>query len=357
MLFIWPKLGRSCLPLLSILAILSINGCEGCGEKKPLQNITLSEEAKEVEVKFMRFDEDLFNADFSKPDIACQQLYQKYGSFYCSFIENDLMLAACGSDSVGKLLHPFVTNGDIIETHREIERLFTSEVMSKENAELTGALRNWRHYFPDSIVPAVIYYQSAWNTNISPSDSVIGISLDCYLGQTNKITQMLSTEAFPNYKKENMDEKFLVADAVKGWVAYQSRAYYHQKDLLSELIFYGKLMYIAEAMVPDLPDSILMNWSDRQWKWAVKNEWNTWKTIANEKVMYQTRGFEINKWFTDAPFTGANGIPQDSPPQLGVWLGWNIVRQYMASHPEVSLQQLMVESNNQAILSAFKPKR
>ena len=342
--------------LLIVFMMLFMLGCGGCDEK-PLQKVELKEETKALDIKSMRFDEDLFNVDFSKPDSASRQLHHKYGNFFCRFVENDLLLAQCQSDSIGKLLQPFVTNRDIIETHEAIHQAFPPEKIDEINGELTDAFRRWNHFFPDSIVPAVIYYQSAWNSNISPSDSTVGISLDCYLGSDHKITRQLSPEAFPTYKKENMDEKFLVADAVKGWVAYKSRHFYKQKDLLSELIFYGKLMYISEALVPEIPDSTMLDWSAEELAWAKKHQWNTWKAIANEKIMFQTRSFEINKWFADGPFTGATDIPQDSPPQLGVWLGWNIVRQYMEANPKLAPQDLLLDYDNQKILSAFNPKR
>lgn len=338
-----------------VILILFITGCGGCENDKPIKKIVLTPEAKKAEIKFLRFDDDLFHADFSNP-AASQQLYQKYGRFFCRFVENDLLLAECQSDSVGALLIPFVRNRDIIETRKEIEKHFPKEKIEVLNQLLTETFRRWNHFFPESAIPEVIYYQSAWNNNISCSDSAVGISLDTYLGYDNKVTQQLSPEAFPNYKKQNMDEKYIHADVVKGWAAFKFGHYYERKDLLSELIFYGKLMYTAEALAPEIPDSIMMSWSTSQMKWAEGHEWNTWKALANEKVMYQSKGFEIAKWFADGPFTGAIGIPQDSPPQLGVWIGWKIVRDFMSAHPEMTPAMLWEAKENQKILSAFKPK-
>ena len=169
--------------------ILFMIVCGGCEDDKPLQKVELKETAKNADVIFMRFDADLFNSDFSNPDSACQQLYQKYGSFFCGFVENDLQLANCQSDSLGKLLKPFVMNPDIIETHKEILSYFNMEKTDALNNQLTECLRRWNHYFPERLIPTVIYYQSAWNNNIAPNDSSLGISLDCYLGKNNKITK------------------------------------------------------------------------------------------------------------------------------------------------------------------------
>ncbi len=340
-----------------IFFLFFILGCGGNEQTKPLKQVEISQEAKQLNISFYHFDDDLFALDFSQADSATQLLYQKYGSFYCDFIESDLRLAPCHDPQVGNLLRPFVENKDILEARAEIKRQFTPEQFARLDESLSDALRKWNHYFPDSLVPRVIYYQSAWNTQVAATDSTIGISLDCYLGKKNPITQQLPPELFPNYMKANMESEYLVADAIKGWIAFKSRHLYKPKDLLTEMVFYGKMMYLSEALMPDLPDSTLMSWSTAQWQWAEKNEWNVWKTIANEKVMFQTKPFEINKWFNDGPFTGAQGVPQQSPPQLGVWFGWKIVRQYMQAHPEITPQQLWIESDARKILSSYKPNR
>lgn len=352
-----PNLDKNNLSIVWIYCILFIAGCGGCGEDKPLQHIDLKPEAKELTARFERFDNDLFNADFTNPRFACQQLYQKYGSFFCNFVEADLMLAGCQSDSVGQLLIPMIQNEDIKRSRLEIQSVFTPEKMKVLEGDLQGLVQRWHHFFPDSLVPKIVFYQSAWNNNIAPIDSTLGISLDCYLGADHSITQKLPKEIFPNYKKANMDERFIVPDAAKGWIAMQSRTYYQPGDFLNELIFYGKLMYLSEALVPDIDDARMMSWSDEELQWATENEYRIWKEMANEKVMFQTRRFEIAKWFDDAPFTNAQAIPQNSPPQLGVWMGWKMVRQYMEAHPEVTLQQLLEEKNNQKILSGFKPAK
>jgi hypothetical protein len=353
----WSKLIDFYMKNTLILLMLFMAGCGGCEEKKPLQQAEINPVSQAISVSFYRLDDDLFSADFSQPELASQQLHRKYGEFYCRFVEDDLRLAPCHSDSVGKMLVPFVTSHDIVETRKEINNIFTSEKMAKFNNALTEAMRKWNHYFPDSLVPGIVYYQSAWNSNIHATDSVIGISLDTYLGADNKITQQLSSEFFPRYMKENMDEKYMVADAVKGWIAWKSRGYYEKRDLLSELVFFGKLMYMSEALIPDMPDTLLMSWSSMQYEWALSHELNVWKTVANERVMYQSKSFEINKWFADGPFTGSEGVPQESPPQLGVWLGWSMVRQYMEKNPAITMTQLLAEKDYQKILSAYTPRR
>jgi hypothetical protein len=46
----------------------------------------------------------------------------------------------------------------------------------------------------------------------------------------------------------------------------------------------------------------------------------------------------------------------ESPPQLGIWLGWKMVKAYMAKNPKLSVEQLLAEPRAEAILAAYKPK-
>lgn len=337
-----------------LLGMLFITAC-GCSDDKPLQTVEISPEAASVELSARSFDVDLFACDFNQPSGCLDSLRSAYGTFFCGFVEDDLRLAACYSDSVARLMNMFTHDPQIEATHRAVMEVFPTQKREMLNELFTDVVRRWHHYFPTKAIPEIIYYCSAWNRSIATTDSIIGIALDCYLGPQHPITQKLSPDIFPAYVKENMDERYIVADAVKGYAAWNARNSYTQKDLLSELLFYGKIMYLAEALAPQLPDSTMMNWTTPQWQWAIAGEEQIWKTLANEKTMYHSKPFEINKWFADGPFTSAAGIPQESAPQLGVWMGWNIIRSYMKKHPEITPDELLAETDHQLLLSAYVP--
>jgi hypothetical protein len=339
--------------LLLLLTILLIS----CEEETIHTPIAVTPEAGQIQLEVMHLERELFAVDFKNSNRVSQDLYQKYGAFWCRYVEQDLRLAACQSDSVQQLLYPFVVNTAIMEAHQAIQSTFTTADFELYDDQLTGAFQKWKSIYPDKKVPRVVYYQSAWNNNISPMEDYLGIGLDCYLGNAHPVIQKLSTEIIPTYQKNDMRKDYLVADAVKGWVAYQHRELYQAKDLLNEFIFYGKLMHFSRSLVPEIPDSIMLNWTAQEIQWAKDNEWNTWKEVAREDRLFDKKMQEINKWFAQGPFTGARGIPQESSPQLGIWIGWQMVSQYMQAHPEVTLLQLMAEGDNTKILSAYKPKR
>jgi hypothetical protein len=122
------------------------------------------------------------------------------------------------------------------------------------------------------------------------------------------------------------------------------------------MIYSGKIMYALGVTQPETADSTHLMWSSKEWEWAKENELNIWKEIARQDVLFGTRKEEIAKWFNEAPFTNAGNLPSNASPQLGLWMGWKIVSAYMVKNPNVTLEQLWKERNNQKILSAYKPE-
>jgi hypothetical protein len=328
-----------------------------CDEEKMHTPIAVTEVAENLRLEFHHLEKDLFAADFKNSNQVSQDLYQKYGAFWCGYVEEDLAIAACQSDSVQKLLYPFVVNTTMLAAHDAIQKGYTSADFEDMENQLSDAMRKWASLYPSKPVPKIVYYQSGWTNNIRPMDQYLGIALDSYLGPDHQLIKTLSTEFIPSYKKLDMRKDYIVPDAVKGWVAYQHQNYYQAKDLLHELVFYGKLMHITRSLLPETPDSLLLNWSSAELQWAQDNEWNTWKELAREERLFDKKMAEINKWFAQGPFTGARGLPQESSSQLGIWLGWQMVGQYMQAHPEVTIEQLMAEQDDLKILAAYKPKR
>ena len=54
-----------------------------------------------------------------------------------------------------------------------------------------------------------------------------------------------------------------------------------------------------------------------------------------------------------------SGFPKDAPAQLGVYIGWQIVRSFMHQHPEIKLAQLFSIQDAQLLLSqsSYRPAK
>ena len=92
----------------------------------------------------------------------------------------------------------------------------------------------------------------------------------------------------------------------------------------------------------------------KQNQYCKQNEFNIWSYFIAQKKLYTTDQAEIMKFTVDGPFTSS--LSKEAPPRIGYWVGRQIVKQYMEKNPNVTLEQLMNETNAQQILTKAKYK-
>ena len=124
-------------------------------------------------------------------------------------------------------------------------------------------------------------------------------------------------------------------------------------NLLSVMIFYGKIQYLTDAMLHQKSDALKMNYSEEEWEWMENNEKQVWTYLAENNLLFENNLRMITQWVNDGPFT--TGLPQESPSRAGIFMGWKLVKQYMSKHPETSLDELLELKDYNRILSAYKP--
>ncbi len=305
---------------------------------------------------FTRFDQDVLKLRGADREKEYSALLDKYGSFGQDYFEFILQLGnPADTNALEAFDHIMGEDSLLMLTQNEIERIHGPKIEGY-NDELVDAWKHYAYYFPEEPTPNITYINSWFNYAIIPSDSLVAIGLDFFLGVDNEVTKALPPESFPNYFKRKMESRYVVSDAVRGWLMVKYQDKLKQEKLINSLIWYGKMMYLVDACMPAVEDSIKMSYPSGHIEWCEKNEEAIWLQLANQKVMFETNRFEISKWFVDGPFTRTADLPQDAPAQLGIWTGWQIVRDYMKENPEVSLQELIDEENDQRILKYYDPR-
>jgi hypothetical protein len=130
------------------------------------------------------------------------------------------------------------------------------------------------------------------------------------------------------------------------------------RSLLAKMIYNGKILYMMDAFMPEVADTLKIGYTTRQLAWCQENEGGIWAYLLENDLLFNSDYMEIQKYLAEAPFTPGVGENSNSAPKLGLWTGWQIVRKYMDKNPDVTLQQLMLEKDPQKILtdSKYKPK-
>jgi len=221
--------------------------------------------------------------------------------------------------------------------------------------DLTDAFKHLHYYFPDTTLPQVGTIISSFFGSCATYDNHISISLDMYLGKDYKYYP----DFFPTYKYTYFTEDYIVSDVMKVWYMKMfPESEYAGNSLLSKMIYRGKMLFFLDIMLPDVHDSIKINYSKDQLKWCNKHEGNIWNQFIENNILHNTEALKISRYIDDAPFTNAYGFPTESPPRLGEWVGWQIVRSYMDKKSGKELIELFFEKDDQNVLntSGYKPK-
>lgn len=305
-----------------------------------------------VSVEMARMEIDLFentNETLNEEDIAF--LRNKYGNFYRLYVEGIIGAGRAEDSATTYYLNHFKND----QTVKEVAALTITSFSDVEHLtlEFSDAWKRYHVLFPEKPIPAMYSFISAFSYTIVVDDSILGIGLDMYLSNQDGYYDRLG---IPLYKKQRMRPEYIVSDAIKSWMGTEFEMSSENEDLLSYMIYHGKLLYALDLLLPDTPDSIKISYSDKQMDWMEENSVDMWFHFAENDLFYTKDAKQIQKFMGEAPFTP--GFPEGSPGMPGRWLGWQIVRKYMdQSENPFDLVGLFNEKDAQKILmqSKYKP--
>ena len=238
------------------------------------------------------------------------------------------------------------------ELNVEVAKQFPDNKKFEDGLEMM--VSRIKHYFPEEKTPRVITLvnevlidKKAFYTN-----DLILISLDTYLGKNHKFY-----EPFAEYQKANLETHQMLPDLVTNF-AFRKIVPSQDKTLISEMIYFGKLHYLKDLLIPETPNYQKIGYTEMQEKFCIENESQMWSYLVNEKLLYDNNIKNYQRFIEDGPFTKFYlDIDRESPGRVGQWLGWQIVKSYMENN-DVTLDQLLkTEPTVIFNKSGYKPKK
>jgi hypothetical protein len=304
----------------------------------------------QADVEVERFDLDLFEAPQDSLGSSIEQFYKKYGDFFDVFNVHVINIGQASSRHYPSYLSMFIND----PTNQEVFR-YTCEVfgsMEEINATLSNGFRHYLYYHPDSLLPRVVGYVSRFNQGLFTVDHFVGVGLDQYLGSNCPFYEEMGT---PRYLVLNKVPERIPVEVMLAW-ATQIYPYNDSLDnVLNRMIHKGMLAYFVDAMYPQMEEHFKLGFTTDQMKWCRNNEKQMWTHLVEEKLLFSTDPLDIQKLTEDAPNTRFYTV--ESPGRAAVWQGVQIVRDYAARNPHLTLSQLMGQRDYQEILrkSRYNP--
>ena len=303
-------------------------------------------------VIFKRLDKDVFSLTTENSQQKMVEFQKKYSTFYTRYIYSIVNNGGQMDSLYSLTLLRFIENKDIQTANKDLNKVFSDNDIELIGDEMTEAVKRFKVFFPKRKTPKqYVTFTSGFQYNVVYVDSTIGIGLDMYLGNKNPFYSMMQ---LPNFRTRTMNKEYVLSDAVRGWVITEFDNADPVNNLLNHMIFYGKMFYVCDGLLPNVQDSIKMGYTSAQMNYLDKYEKNVWGFFAKDNKLYDNDLKLVSEFTSDGPFTRA--ISKDCPPRVAMWLGQQIVKSYMEHNSEVTLEDLMNEKDAQKILSKSKYK-
>lgn len=252
-------------------------------------------------------------------------------------------------------LYEYIKNPTQIKLNKYCIKQF--ENFKPFEKQFEDAMKRITYHFPEDTVSKVYTFTSSMEYGgvFVEDDKIFLVGLDMFLGADFDGYKVLSPERFPKYRVQKMTPENLVPLTVRGYAVYKAGNSVGNA-FIDEAIYEGKILYVMDALFPKLADSVKINYTKEQFQWASQNEKNIWTYLIDQDLIFNNdRNLMSKTFFNDGPFTSPLG--PESAPRLGAFIGWQIIRSYMSKNPNVSVQDLMKETDHQKIfrLSKYRP--
>lgn len=243
------------------------------------------------------------------------------------------------------------TNPGIDTLLQETKRVFRDG--SQLEKQFRDAFANIQYYYPDFHPPKIKTLITGLDSDLYVSDSLILVSLDFFLGPDATYRPKAYDYLMRRYDPADIVPSCLL---IYGISSRFNKTDLKDRTVLADMVAYGKSFYFAKHMMPCTPDSLLIWYTAEEIKGARQNEDLIWARFIQDKVIFSTSMMDKKNYLGDRPITTQVG--EKCPGRIGQWVGWQIVKEYMETHPDKSLPDLMNMNDAQALFksSNYKPQ-
>lgn len=231
-------------------------------------------------------------------------------------------------------------------------------------ALLHKPLQRLHKYLPAIPIPAVYTYTPGFADNAALffeedqcfyQDSLLAIGLQYFLTDSfpypPDIPQYLRREMYPD------------RIPVKAVLALTQAALPELRPsdrpmLLDYMVRAGIRYYLLDVALPQVSDSVKFGWRAEQLAWAQRFEANIFNHLLQKNLLFETTEPLFKPYLQAGPSSQGQGFDIKSGDRLAIWLGWQIVRSYMANNPKVTLPDLVAMNDYRTLLdqAGYKPQ-
>ncbi len=317
---------------LSLILVLGLSSCKK--ESQNQWNVEVKNPAEKVEIKDI-------SKEFYDQNVPLDQFKSKFPWFQGTVSDADFGKRRADAQEV-KVYKEAIAKIDVQKLQKELHELFS----------------HIKYYFPQFKSPKVFLFSSALQMVQDPifyesKENLLFIDVTGFMGENNA-----NYKGLEMYFQKSMNPNNIVPKVSQIFAeGFVKESPDHQK-FIDQMMLNGKIMILQDAFLPSFPDYLKMNYTQKQYDWAVANEANIWNYFVENNLLFGDDHRLEERFLSPGPFSKFyTEIDNESSPQIGIYTGWQICKSYLKEKPETKLLDfLKMDATVIFNQSGYKPK-
>ncbi|RFC53428.1 gliding motility lipoprotein GldB [Brumimicrobium aurantiacum] len=300
----------------------------------------------EINIDFINVDQSFHQKPIDSVKIIMADFEDEIGELFLYELSKNIRENI--TDSSYKTVYNFYSSEYISDLENEKSKIY-SEITKHEKRIIDG-FKYLKYHFGDSLIPETIFYINKLFSQITCSENQIAVGLESYISPQSKVIQSIPKKGFYQWQRDRMDIQYLERDVLLNWIQVQLFDELDSK-LAEHIVQAGKILYVLKAVFPKEEDRYILRYNNAQYQWAIDNEKMVWDYLVKQQMLFKSELQTRTNFLNEGPTTV--GLSSESPDRIGQFLGYRIVKAFMAKNKALSLPELLNTKYN-TVLQAYE---
>ncbi len=302
-----------------------------------------------MDIKVHRFDK-LQNEYISFNSFAAlQKMKTVFPQETKILVEDVLSIGQVADADINGLMKAFyadTTLGGLME-----DALAKFADMRTVEKELTAGFRKLHDELPGLKIPRVYAQISALNQSVVVGDSILGFSIDKYMGADYPLYK----QYYYDYQCRTMEPSRIVPDCLMYYlISEYPFPWDWNRSLVDHIMHTGKMHWVIARLLNYSSLEEEIGYTPEEAAWCKANRNQVWNYMLENRHLDAKDPRWVRMYMRPAPFTECFG--ENSPYELGVWIGTQIIDAYMKKNKDVTIAQLLNDTDYRRMLADIEFK-
>ena len=289
-------------------------------------------EEQSVSVHIKRYDKVLASYVLHHDTAAFRQMEQTYPRETKTLVENVLSLGKMSNPQIGERIYHYYNDRHVRQMSLDVLQHFKN--LDSVEDSLEKAFSKLQVLLPGFRVPVLYTQIAGLNQSIVVNDSLVGISLDKYLGEDYPL---YADYYYPNERKTMVASR-IVPDVLFFYLCSEYSLKYDSSVFAEKMVNIGKIYWIVYKIIgyPALSDA--MGFTKEDSEWMKDNESKAWYYLMSNNVV-RSSSSDIHDYMEGDYLK--NSFHTNVPAFMPMWMGARLVENFMNKHKDMSYRQLL----------------